>query len=298
MLQFEKTHESGESRFLAMNPDGTYKGNLIADAQIMVANAILEANITDSPGLQVSGVNSINRHIIWWARGVGPESRVYTPRYRCNGDSMHHVIKGVIGIRVDKAVGFLVSNNVIQNITNLSEEPFKNCYDYHFSNPENQDQQQLGNIRAISVAAVGGYAEGSKPNVKRKLANLSKIKNNKIIGCGSQNGNSIVGIDVQGQSVDLLIENNNVDLDMDGKMKGHKDRMVGLRIRSHVANCTERGNILKNGRVIEEADVGTVRRGLRAHDTAEVGLPEGHSPIEWVHGESPGGGCPFARAQQ
>lgn len=93
MLQFEKTHEAGESRFLAMNPDGTYKGNLIADAQIMVANAILEGNITNSPGLQVSGVNSINQHIIWWARGVGPESKVYKPRYRCNGDSMHHVIK-------------------------------------------------------------------------------------------------------------------------------------------------------------------------------------------------------------
>lgn len=92
-----------------------------------------------------------------------------------------------------------------------------------------------------------------------------------------------------------MIVNNDVDLDMDGKMMGRKESMVGLRIRSHVANCTERGNILKNGRVQEVADTGTARRRLRAHDTEEVGLPEGHGPIEWVHGESPGGGCPFAR---
>lgn len=92
---------------------------------------------------------------------------------------------------MDKAVGFAVSNNVIQNITNLSEEPFKNCEDYHFGNPENKGQQQLGNIRAISVAAVGGNVAGSKPDVKKNLAKVSKIKSNKIIGCGSQNGKAL-----------------------------------------------------------------------------------------------------------
>jgi len=71
---------------IAMNDDGTYKGNVVSDMQIMVAYAIKLEVLANTPELQ-TGVNSINDAIIDWA---GSGTDVYTPAYRCNGDSMHH----------------------------------------------------------------------------------------------------------------------------------------------------------------------------------------------------------------
>jgi hypothetical protein len=118
MLQFEKTFESTTSRFLARNEDGTYKGNVVADAQIMVANAVLENKLNYSDKLQINAVNSIDRIIVLWANGIDENSKVYSPKYRCNGDSMHHVIKGLIGIRVEKVAGFTIRQNQITKLTN------------------------------------------------------------------------------------------------------------------------------------------------------------------------------------
>ncbi|KAG7349085.1 hypothetical protein IV203_011682 [Nitzschia inconspicua] len=301
VFQFEKTFETGESRFLAINSDGTYKGNIVADAQVMVANAILENNITDSPGLQVGPVNSINEKIIRWAKGVGENDKVYTPKYRCNGDSMHHVVKGLVGIRVDKVTGADVHKNVIKNITNLSEKPFGNCFDYHFTSPENAREQQLGNVRGIALSAVGGFPvtprdendkgtkkDAAKPNnVQPKQ---SKISYNEVIGASSLHANKIVGIDVQGLSTDILVLNNVVDLDLSEKKNGQLEKMVGLRIRSNVFNCIERGNVLKNGVVKEVIEIGGVRR--RRVEASPKGLPAGHIHNEMIHSETPG--CPFA----
>ncbi|KAG7337206.1 hypothetical protein IV203_013850 [Nitzschia inconspicua] len=297
VFQFEKTFETGESRFLAINSDGTYKGNIVADAQVMVANAILENNITDSPGLQVGPVNSINEKIIRWAKGVGENDKVYTPKYRCNGDSMHHVVKGLVGIRVDKVTGADVHKNVIKNITNLSEKPFGNCFDYHFTSPENAREQQLGNVRGIALSAVGGFPvtlrdendkgtkkDAAKPNnVQPKQ---SKISYNEVIGASSLHANKIVGIDVQGLSTDILVLNNVVDLDLSEKKNGQLEKMVGLRIRSNVFNCVERGNVLKNGVVKEVIEIGGVRR--RRVEASPKGLPAGHIHNEMIHSETPG----------
>lgn len=290
VLQFEKTFGSAEHLLLA-NKDGSYKGNVVADAQIMVANAILEKNITHSDALQIGGVNHINQNIIFWAMGVAEEEKVYTPRFRCNGDSMHHVIKGVTAIRVDKVRGFTIRQNNIQNITNLSEKAFGNCYDYHSTSPENMGEQQLGNVRGISVAAVSGYGEDGSSKPKQKRLD-SKIQNNKVIGVSSLHPNKIIGIDCQGISNELMIVGNVVDLDVDGTSQVPKEKMIGLRLRSKVTDCTERGNVLKNGMVQEVEETGNVRRRVEA---LPGGLPSGHGLIEWEHGETPG--CPFARMQ-
>ncbi|KAL3915508.1 MAG: hypothetical protein SGILL_005619 [Bacillariaceae sp.] len=152
ILQFEKTLGSGTDKYLAINEDGTYKGNVVADAQIMVAKAVLDGVLTSNPEMQTAP-NSINQNIVDWAAGTGS----YVPQYRCNGDSMHHVIKGITVIRVDDVVGFSINGNSIKNVKNLSEKPFDNCYDYHTTSEENQGEQQLGNIRMISTAAACGY---------------------------------------------------------------------------------------------------------------------------------------------
>lgn len=70
---------------IAMDSQGKYVGNVVSDMQIMVANAILQGQLQNAPELQ-TGVNSINQVIIDWAMN----GSIYTPAYRCNGDSMHH----------------------------------------------------------------------------------------------------------------------------------------------------------------------------------------------------------------
>jgi len=70
-----------------MSSNGLYKGNVVADTQIFVAQAIHDSIIPDTPQMQI-GKNQIPPSIVKWATTRGAK---YTPQYRCNGDSMHHV---------------------------------------------------------------------------------------------------------------------------------------------------------------------------------------------------------------
>lgn len=71
-----------------------YTGNVITNAQIMAANAIIDGTLPEDDMLQ-TGVNTIGTTIIDWAKGakVKGKSPTLVPFFRCNGDSMHHVIK-------------------------------------------------------------------------------------------------------------------------------------------------------------------------------------------------------------
>ena len=139
-----------EGNNLAMAENGLYKGNVVADMQIMVAKAIHEGVLKDTPLLQ-TGTNTIDPTIVAWAES---SDAFLVPKYRCNGDSMHHVIKGMIVIRVEDTEGFDIQDNVIENVVNLSPPPFPNCTDWHAdASSENPSEQQNGNVRGISVAA-------------------------------------------------------------------------------------------------------------------------------------------------
>ena len=97
-----------KNRSMAMNEtDGSYIGNFLSDAQIMTAKAINDGTIKGGDPLLLPGVNTINSNIVRWAEGVptGMIRKVkplYKPLYRCNGDAMHHVSKGMVGIRVEE----------------------------------------------------------------------------------------------------------------------------------------------------------------------------------------------------
>ena len=84
VFQTVKTFDS-ENPFLAMDANGRYQGNVVADMQMIVAQAILDGTLTDAPSRQV-GPNSIGSDIISWAK----DGTVLTPQLVCNGDSMHH----------------------------------------------------------------------------------------------------------------------------------------------------------------------------------------------------------------
>jgi hypothetical protein len=104
------------NEWIATNNDMQYTGNIVADAQIMVAKAIHNKVLQDTPLLQTQG-NSIAVEMIEWAEDP---TRVFDPDFRCNGDSMHHVVKGSIMIRVENTRGFTIKGNTISNASVLS----------------------------------------------------------------------------------------------------------------------------------------------------------------------------------
>ena len=201
VLQFVNTFDPSMKHSLAIDESGRYKGNIISDAQIMVASAILDGTLSDSPELQLKP-NTITNDIIEWAVDA---DAVYSPKYRCNGDSMHHCIKGITVIRVENTAGFEIKGNVIQNVTSLSKKAFDECTDYfEAASFENLNSQQLGNVRMISVAAVRGFLGETSYTINglgmRESIRNSEIRNNIIKEAHSENGEVIVGIDVQGYS--------------------------------------------------------------------------------------------------
>ena len=116
---------------------------------------------------------------------------------------MHHVMKGMIMIRVEDTEGFDISGNIISNVENLSPKPYGNCYDYHIgTSNENLKKQQGGNVRSISVAADRAYENQE-----------SSIKNNYVCATSSANANYVIGIDIQGDSQGIKVTQNKVDLE-------------------------------------------------------------------------------------
>ena len=92
---------------IAMDVDGKYAGNPVANMQLFVAEAILDGTLQNDPVLN-TGVNTISNELIQWAK----DGTVLDPYIRCNGDSMHHVGKGIVAIRVEDTINFLIRNNV------------------------------------------------------------------------------------------------------------------------------------------------------------------------------------------
>jgi hypothetical protein len=260
---------------IAMNDDYTYRGNVVADMQIMVAKAILDGKIQSTPQLQTA-VNSIDETIIQWAsRSDGR----YEPQYRCNGDSMHHVGKGMTIIRVEDALGFKIEDNVLRRIENLSPPVFTNCYDYHKgTNIENADDesslQQGTNIRGISVGAVTGYENGRN----------SKIMGNKIVRFSSDNANVIVGIDIQGISDSISVTDNKVNLKEDVG-HDHSDEFIALRLRKFSDGPDNKIDVEHNSFSQEIIT-------MNVKSKVVSGCPHQKMSNEWKVGGSPGG-CPF-----
>ena len=245
----------------------TYTGNANLDAQIMVGKALIAGLLGDN--ILQTNVNSVSLPLVDWAEGVNTS---YAPNFRCNGDSMHHVIKGSIMFRVEDCQGFKIKGNTINDVGILSKGPVELCADFHkgASFADGSDRM-LADLRGISVAAVSGYDDTlSSGN------DASSISHNTITNFVSQSANLIVGIDIQGFSEGVEIENNYVDLDSTvGDVAG--DKWIGLRIReSASAIFVKQNNNFVQGELQES------RRKLPEYHPR----PAGES--EW-----PNNGCPF-----
>jgi hypothetical protein len=233
ILQF---YDALDEEYIGMDETSgvyTYTGNANLDAQIMVGKA-LNAGLLGDNILQTN-VNSVSLPLVDWAEGVNTK---YAPNFRCNGDSMHHVIKGSIMFRVEDCQGFNIQGNTINDVGILSKGPVELCADFHkgASFADGSDRM-LADLRGISVAAVSAYDDTlSSGN------DASSISHNTITNFVSQSANLIAGIDIQGFSEGVDIENNYVDLDSTvGDVSG--DKWIGLRIRESASAIFVKKNI-------------------------------------------------------
>jgi hypothetical protein len=274
VFQMVKTFDYSDPH-LAMAEDGTYQGNVVADMQVMVARAIKDGVLQNTPERQTL-FSTISDDMIAWAES-GTTQFVFS--FRCNGDSMHHVVKGMVVIRVEDTEGFEIKGNSIQNIENLSVAPFdpSGCESYHAgASSENEDEQQLGNIRAISIAAVRGFINGSN----------SQIRNNNIMNLRSTNANVIIGIDVQGDSKATDIKGNFVDLKRDVG-KSTDDQYIALRVREFADGTGADAISVQKNFLVQEAQLMN-DFFIRRHNKRKL-LAHQSGDIEWKNG-----GCPFA----
>ena len=139
-----------------------YVGNPVANAQALVAKAHLGGEFDGAP-LDVSRM-SIDADVLRWVEAVPGYERlsaiVPTEAHRlCNGDSMFHVNKGVIGFRIDGARNVLLRDTEVNDIRNLGAPGSDLCGDY--SNGRSHPQATLPGYggawtRAYSIAGSNG----------------------------------------------------------------------------------------------------------------------------------------------
>ena len=108
---------NNEKKPLTIDNEGKYTGNIVSNIQLIIAKAI-QFNV-QFKGLSVS-VNSIQPETIFWVENSLQlrDTKLY---YIFQGDTMHHVIKGVIAFRLDTIFDTELKNIFIESIENLSD---------------------------------------------------------------------------------------------------------------------------------------------------------------------------------
>lgn len=258
---------------LALNTDegtnkGTYRSNPVADMQLFVAQAIHDGTLTpDSDPVLQTQVNTLSPDLVEWAT----TGASLTPSYRCGGDSMHHVGKGVVGIRVEETRGFEIVNNNLVGIENFSLLPHGACEDYHKkTSSENSGEQQMGNVRGLSVAAFRPF-ETPSGNARQNKIIANTIKDVTTL---NKKQYYIIGIDVQGDGEGLDINGNDIEIKPTPD-NYDPEKHVPIRIRENVDSSTVRKSGNKENRNLRELEEGA--------DAAVAGQR--------------GGGCPFTHSR-
>ncbi|MFK7914874.1 MAG: hypothetical protein AB8B93_13235, partial [Pseudomonadales bacterium] len=117
----------------ALGDNARYRGNVVANAQALVAKAI-HAGAFATSHLDISR-SSITPAMVRWAEGQGTIGSVTgnapgATAYLCNGDSMFHVNKGTIGFKIDAASVALLYDTSVDGLSNTGDTGSTDCGDY------------------------------------------------------------------------------------------------------------------------------------------------------------------------
>ncbi len=188
--------DNGSPVTVSSNNDATavYTGNVLANAQALVAKADLNGEFP--PFLDTTRLN-ITQEVIDWIENEDTLD-VLVPNentYLCNGDTMFHVNKGVIGFKMDGAKNVEIENTSAQNLENLGEEGSALCGNYVKSHPD-------ATLEGYGGATVRGYTFAGSKNVK--------VEKSEAINLESLAG-TVTGFDVLTDSKNVLIKDSTVD---------------------------------------------------------------------------------------
>lgn len=148
-----------------------YTGNPVANAQAFVAKAKLNGEF-DGSVLNVTRLN-IPADVLAWVEGhPGSETLAEAGiTYLCNGDSMFHVNKGVIGFKMDAATDVRLVNTSVRRIENLGVAGSDICGDY--VEGKSHPKQTLNGYGGATVRGYTFSGSDSVRVIKARAADLS-----------------------------------------------------------------------------------------------------------------------------
>jgi hypothetical protein len=210
---------------ITTSTDGGYVGNVVADAQALVAKAAWAGEFADSR-LDISRI-SITPEVLDWVEGRAATWTQDTQRFLCNGDSMFHVNKGVIAFKIDGAKNVHLQNTSAHNLTNQSGPGSEICGDYSHGK-----SHPAATLPGYGGARVRGYSFAGSENISL---------NRTIVSDASAAAGSAIGIDVMTDSRNLLARNTDIR-DLRAGLAGPSNyfgpnetpRSVGISINSDV----------------------------------------------------------------
>lgn len=168
----------------------TYTGNALANAQALVAKAKLNGEF---PSFLDTSRSSITQELVDWIEtGTALSTVTAAPNgYLCNGDTMFHVNKGVIGFKIDGAKNVVLQNTSARNLENIGDVGSEFCGMYEISHPN-------ATLPGYGGAKVRGYTFAGSKNV---LVNNSDAYNLKSYA------GTVVGFDILTDSEKIALNN-------------------------------------------------------------------------------------------
>jgi hypothetical protein len=200
--------------------DGTvYVGNALANAQALVAQAIIaEADF----GTLNTSRNSITQATLDWISGNTAFTTLVTnSEFMCNGDSMFHVNKGVIGYKIDATDYVYMKDCKCLNVDNLgSVGSNKGPADY---------KNKVG--KSITSATYYGYGGANTRGWSLASTSHAILENCSVVNIKSNHG-SAYGFDVHLYGNDITILNCEAN-------EIHAGCADGLDLNDYQSNPTE-----------------------------------------------------------
>ena len=171
-----------QGELLSMDPRRRYTGDIVCNTQMLVAKY---ADLIKHLDMSRS---SISPNILQWVESYNSLPR--SQRFICNGDSMFHVCKGVIGLRMDNVTNIIIENSVIRSIINHGNPGIDINGEYQKDHPKQTLNRYNGaSTRGISISS----------------CNQILIVKTRIEQCQSINSECI-GIDVMFASADCRFD--------------------------------------------------------------------------------------------
>lgn len=154
------------------------------------------------------GRSNIPKEVIDWAKGKGAIEKVpysatdyqLSPGFKmqvlCNGDTMHHVNKGVIGLFIQSVDGLMLDNVIISGVKNTGYKGEERAGSYLGS--EDGGHESQGDIVGYSGADARGIYIGACSNVE--------LRDPKVFSVISDYGSGY-GIEIANGNHNVIVEN-------------------------------------------------------------------------------------------